>query len=541
MLRSLQQIKRLLMMLLFRNENLMTKAVSGSFVLNATLLLWSHKMAVHLPFRFALRTKSFAIFSGLIQLSFLAVLCMSTATVKAIDLPDIGTSADQVFSPLEELALGEAFVRQLRQRVTLLDDIEIENYLNALGYRLASYSDNPSQSFSFFAIHDDSINAFAVPGGFIGIHSGLILHTRDESELASVLAHEIAHVTQRHIARTVEGVSKFSIASAAVLLASILLASKNPEVAQAGVAVATASNVQMQIDFTRAHEKEADRVGMQVLAKAGFNPSSMPDFFAALQASTRLYEGGMPEFLRTHPVTTNRIAEARDRAATLPKPKITDSSMEYHLVRAKVLVLTTADHPALLKRLQNALKTGHYREPRAVHYALALLGLRLNEAQLVKEHLTWLQENDSDRVMYRLLVIRLALLQNNLNLAAEHCQKALELYPGDRQLVQTYADILLEQQQAGRAEQLLQELRAPHSPAYYRQLAQVQKANGKAGEALLSLAEYYYLNGQTGAAVEQLKQAQQLPNLDFYLRSRIEARQKKWEAELLEEKQANAK
>lgn len=471
----------------------------------------------------------------------LAALCFSAGSVTAIDLPDIGTSADQIFSPQQEQELGEAFMRQLRQRVTLIDDAEVSNYLNALGYRLASYSDNPAQPFSFFGVHDDNINAFAVPGGFIGVHSGLILHTRDESELASVLAHEIAHVTQRHIARTVEGVQKFSIASAAVLLASILLASKNPELAQAGLAVTQAGNVQMQIDFTRAHEKEADRVGMQVLSKAGFNPLSMPDFFAALQASTRLYEGGLPEFLRTHPVTTNRIAEARDRAEKLPRPKISSSSMEYHLMRAKVLVLTTSDHPALVKRLQKALDSGHYREPRAVHYALALLGLTLNKPELVKQHTAWLQANDDDRVTYHLLKVRLALLQNDLAQAAAHCQTALELYPSDRQLVQTYADILLEQKQPEAAEEHLQTLRTPHPPAYYRQLAQAQKANGKSGEALLSLAEHYYLNGQTGAAVEQLKQAQQLPQLDFYVRSRIEARQAKFQAEWLQEQQAREK
>ncbi len=471
----------------------------------------------------------------------LAVLCATAGMVEAIDLPDIGTSADQIFSPLQEQELGEAFVRQLRQRVTMLDDMEVENYLTALGYRLASYSDNPSQSFSFFAIQDDSINAFAVPGGFIGIHSGLILHTREESELASVIAHEIAHVTQRHIARTVEGVQKYSIASAAVLLASIFLAAKNPDIAQAGLAVATAGNAQMQIDFTRAHEKEADRVGMQVLSKAGFNPMSMPDFFAALQTSSRLYEGGLPEFLRTHPVTTNRIAEARDRAEKLAKPKVTDSSMEFHLMRAKVLVLTSADHPTLLKRLQNALASGHYREPRAVHYALALLGLTLNQAEVAQTHLGWLQTNDVDRVMYHLLAVRLALLQNDLAQAAAHCQKALEMYPGDRQLVPIYADILLEQQQAAQAEKHLQALREPHPPRYYRQLAQAQKANDKSGEALLSLATFYYLNGQTSSAIEQLKQAQQLPNVDFYLRSRIDAQQAKLEAELLEEKQAGMK
>lgn len=271
----------------------------------------------------------------------------------AIELPDMGTSANTVLSQADEQKLGETFIRQLRRQLEVVDDAQINNYINALGHRLASYSNNPEQPFQFFVVKAPSINAFAVPGGFIGVHSGLILKTRSESELASVLAHEIAHVTQRHIARSIQASQRLSFPAMAALIVAGIIAgvAGAPQVGQAAITAAMAANVQMQINFTRTHEKEADRIGMQTLANAGFDPRDMPNFFDRLQAAMRYYDGGIPDFLRTHPVTTERIAEAQDRAEKYPKQSVNDTPL-YHLMKGQLLILATDNKHKLLKILK---------------------------------------------------------------------------------------------------------------------------------------------------------------------------------------------
>ncbi|MDM8558444.1 M48 family metalloprotease [Candidatus Parabeggiatoa sp. HSG14] len=462
------------------------------------------------------------------------VICLPCV---AIDLPDIGISANTIMSPADEQKLGETFIRQLRRQVEVIDDLQISNYLNALGHRLASYSDNPEQRFRFFTIKESSINAFAVPGGFIGVHSGLILKTQSESELASVLSHEIAHVTQRHIARTIEGSQRFSLPAIAALIAAAVLAGAagSPEVGEAALASILAGNIQMQINFTRIHEKEADRVGMQILAKAGFNPNDMPNFFERLQTASRYYEDwGVPEFLRTHPVTTDRIAEARDRAEKYSK-KLKSDTPPYHLMKAQLVVLVADNKQNLLKRLKKMLKTGHYRDESAIRYALALTLLATRQTDGVQTQIDWLLKNDNDRVIYRLLKARLASLQKNDTKAMQIYKQALEVYPDDNMLVLDYAEKLLQNNAAQKAKAALLTISPASNPNYYHLLAKSYQLTGVKGEAHLALAESYYLMGQTGMAVEQLKLARQIKQLDFYLASRIEARYQVLQKELFEE------
>ena len=199
------------------------------------------------------------------------------------DLPNIGDSSGSVISPEQEKKLGEMIMRSARQQVHIINDPEINAYIQSLGYQLAAHSDNPEQPFDFFVVEDPSINAFALPGGFIGVHSGLILTAESESELAAVLAHEMAHVTQRHMARAYESASKLSIPTAAALLAAILISTRSSQAGQAAMAATTAANAQMQINFTRSNEQEADDIGIRILAASGFDPRSMPTFFERLQ------------------------------------------------------------------------------------------------------------------------------------------------------------------------------------------------------------------------------------------------------------------
>jgi len=203
--------------------------------------------------------------------------------VTTLDLPDIGDSTGGILSPEFERRLGQAFLSQVRKQADIVSDPEINNYIESIGYRLVSQSDNNEQQFTFFVINDPLINAFAAPGGIVGINSGVVMNARSESELAGVVAHEIAHVTQKHMARSVEMSKQMSIPTLAAMLGAILVATQNPEAGQAALMAVQGASAQARINFTRANEQEADRIGIQLLVRAGFDPHGMAGFFRRLQ------------------------------------------------------------------------------------------------------------------------------------------------------------------------------------------------------------------------------------------------------------------
>src|SRR5687768_12875892 len=262
-------------------------------------------------------------------------------------LPDIGSPASASLTLDDEYRIGLQVVRQLHEEGQILEGPEATEYLQALGSRIVAQATGDSaQRFQFFFVRDDTINAFALPGGFIGVNYGLMLATRNEAQLAGVLAHEIAHVTQRHIARRVRSQGRQSIATMAAILASILVgaATGSSDAALGGVAMAQGAAMQQQINFTRANENEADRVGMAFLASAGFDPYGMPDFFETMgrrSAITASNRNALPEILQSHPVTTNRIAESRSRAAQFKELKPTPETVSYALTRERLRVLAT--------------------------------------------------------------------------------------------------------------------------------------------------------------------------------------------------------
>src|SRR5689334_15745707 len=263
------------------------------------------------------------------------------------DLPDIGSPASSALSLDDEYRIGLQVMRQLRDEGQVIEDPEATEYINALGSRIVAQATGDSgQKFQFFFVRDDSINAFALPGGFIGVNYGLVLATRNESQLAGVLAHEIAHVTQRHIARRVRSQGRQGIATMAAILASILLGavSGSADAALGGISMAQGASMQQQINFTRANESEADRVGMGFLAAAGFDPYGMPDFFETIGRRTSITAGSrdaLPEILQSHPVAANRIAESRARAAQLKDVHPAAESVSYSITRERLRVLST--------------------------------------------------------------------------------------------------------------------------------------------------------------------------------------------------------
>ena len=232
----------------------------------------------------------------------IGTLCawLPLAAIGQNQLPDFGDASSAALSPADERELGAIFMRQIRAQLPVIDDPEIEDYAQSLGYKLLSGAGEGSLDFYFFVIADPIINAFAIPGGYIGIHSGLITSTESESELAAVIAHEIAHVTQRHIARSIAAAEGTQYATLAAVIAGILIGTQNSQAGQAAIAGATAAGTQSRLNFTRSNEQEADRVGINMMAKAGYDPRAMPAFFEKLDTASRYYSKP-PEFLSTPP------------------------------------------------------------------------------------------------------------------------------------------------------------------------------------------------------------------------------------------------
>jgi predicted Zn-dependent protease len=461
--------------------------------------------------------------------------CTTVATVHAeslySDLPSIGDSAGSVISPVEERKLGAAFMRSIRQSGMVLDDLEITAYLKSLGRRLATNSETPAQQFIFFVVNEPSINAFAGPGGYIGVHTGLFLASETESELAGVLAHEIAHVTQRHLARAFEAADNISIPSMAALIAAILIGTQNADAGVATAAIAQAGSMQYQINFTRANEYEADRVGIQTLANAGLDTFGMPAFFERLQKNSRLYGSRPPEFLSTHPVTTNRIAEATSRAESYP-PGNRDS-VDFQLMRAKMRVLTYENPHQVIDDYRQYRKRGEQADPWN-QYEFALLLAVTGDKREALGILKTLHEKDPDRIAYRLALADTYRKTGEASRALNLYEDSLELYPGSLELMVPYTATLLANGRATDAYQLLRDSytisdisnEKYNDPDIYKLLAQAAEATGRGAQMHGAMSQYYFLNGFTRQAIQQLQLASREAGLTDYESARIQARLK---------------
>jgi predicted Zn-dependent protease len=454
------------------------------------------------------------------------------------DLPNLGDAAGQVISPKQDKELGAYFMRQVRQAGMVLDDVETTSYLQALGHKLAIHSENPGYGFTFFMVNDASINAFAGPGGYIGANVGLLLAAESESELAGVLAHEIAHVTQRHLARAFEAQERMSLPTTAAILAAILIgATTDPSAGAAALTAASAAGMQRQINFTRANEKEADRVGIQTLADAGFDPYGMPAFFERLQKNSKLYGTRPPEFLSTHPVTTNRISEATSRAETYPKVK-EYTSLDFLLLQAKLRV-NNFDNPkqvlADVRRYEG--KTGGKTPVEQFEFALLLSkNEQYSEALPIMQQL---QKSDPDRITYRLALSRILRASKQEREALDLYKDTLDLYPGELTVILPYASTLMAVGQSDKAYSLLSEITSNNEadPQVYKLLAQAAEKTNHKVQTHTAMSQYYFLNGYTNQAIEQLKLAEKSPGLSSYQTARMQARIANLEALLEAEKQ----
>lgn len=457
----------------------------------------------------------------------LATLCAFVSALPAaeIKLPDIGSPADAVLSKNDENQLGRAIMRQIRMSGEVIEDPQVTEYINEVGHRLAAQANSEGvHEFSFFVIDNPVINAFALPGGFIGIHTGLLEATRNEDELAGVLSHEIAHVTQRHIARSIHANQRQSILSTAIMLGAILAgaAGAGGDALQGAIAVAQGTAAQQQINFTRANEYEADRVAISALASAGFNPQGLSSFFEVLSRGMTPHEFRMPEFLRTHPVSSARIAEAQGRARDYA-PVHTEDSITYGIARTRMLVAgkdTPEAAVAYFEREPYEQQSDVERYGRAVAYLRA--GRNVEANRIFEE----LASKDPKVIAYHIGLGDSLLALEAIAESKEAFERALGLFPRNLPLTIHFAEALMEMGEPLRAHTILLDLlnNVPPTPEQVRLIARAAVAAGEIAESYYYMAEYQFMIGDLVGGVQLLRQALQVPDLEEIQRIRFEAR-----------------
>lgn len=443
-----------------------------------------------------------------------------------IVLPDFGSSADVLLTAGEQRRLGNTFMRSVRAALPVIDDPLLTDYIEGLGSRLVAASGQTDRSFELFLIDRPLINAFAGPDGHIGVFTGLILATENESELAAVVAHEIAHVTQQHLLRAFEDQKRLSGPTLALLIAAAILGSQaGSNAGAAALAGVQAAAIQRQINFTRENEKEADRIGITTLAQAGFDPFAMPGFFERLSKASRLYESGAPEYLRTHPMSTSRTADALGRAEAYGHKQRPDD-LRFHLVRANLRQRGHTNPDRAVEHFRSTLSSGRYRNEPSERYGLALALARrgeLGEARSLAAGLVAAHPNVTE------LIVLDAELDRRTGKAGEGIAKlrtAVGLRPENLPLRIAYAEALLAADKPGPSLETLEDVARRVTPRaqVFRLLSDAAGKSGRRATSHRYRAEQLYAMGDLEPAIRQLEIALRQRDADFHEASRIEVR-----------------
>lgn len=454
-----------------------------------------------------------------------SLVFVSGAGADDIKLPDMGSPADAILNNSQESQIGRMIMRDIRRSGQVVEDPLTIEYINEIGSRIAAQTNDGDHNFNFFVVEDERINAFALPGGYVGIHTGLLEATRSEDELAGVLAHEVAHVTQRHIARAIHANSRQSILSTAMMLGALIVAAAggSSDAVQGAMAVAQGTAAQQQINFTRTNEYEADRVGIAALADAGFDPYGMASFFEVMaRQSTTSPEMRAPEFLRTHPVTTARIAESRSRARDYPVIR-SDDATSYGIARARMIVArfdTAKEAVTYFSRRPYENQTDIERYGRAVAYQRA--GQYWEALDVFQD----LFDKDKSVIAYHIGLGQTLVALDRPREALENYERALGLFPRNVPLVLDYGESLLQLGQPTKAHTLLLDLlnNVPPTPEQVRLIARAASEAGEDAESYYYLSEYQLMIGDLTGGISFLQQALRLPELQEIQRARFEAR-----------------
>ncbi len=468
---------------------------------------------------------------NLLRPTLLTLTCLLATPGMASDLPSLGDASSAIVSPQQEHQLGRAWLSLVRGQVSQLDDPQLKDFVETSVYRLSETSQLQDRRLEFVLLNSPQINAFAAPGGIVGVNGGLFLYAQTEAEYASVMAHELAHLSQRHFARGLEAQQRMQLPVMAGLLAGIVAAAAGAgDLGIAAIASTQAAAMQEQRRFSRQNEQEADRIGLVNLEKAGFDPRAMPSMFERLMRQYR-YDRMPPEFLLTHPVSESRIADTRNRAEQYTA-KGTLDSVRYQLMRARVQ-LTYEETPGLAaKRFRNMLDENPQME--AARYGLAIAQIKSGQHKDARETLQPLLASAPNDVSYNLAQIELDMAANRLGDAQSRVTRLLSLYPNSYPVNQAHIDLLMKQSRTQEAERALDNLLKTRGkdPDVWYQVAEVRGLIGNTIGLHQARGEFFALVGDYNQALEQLDFAKRRASNNFQLASRIDARQR----ELMEEK-----
>ncbi|NRN29649.1 tetratricopeptide repeat protein [Photorhabdus heterorhabditis] len=439
-------------------------------------------------------------------------------------LPDIGTTAGSILSINQELAMGDFYARQMRANAPLIYDPLLTQYINTLGRKLVAHADSVKTPFHFYLVDNPKINAYAFFGGNIVLHAALFRYSRDESELASVIAHEISHVTQRHLARMMEDQQRTAPLAWAGALGSILLLMANPQAGMAALSGTIAGVQQGMISFTQSNEQEADRIGMQTLRKAGFDPKGMPDFMQLLADQTR-YSSKPPEMLLTHPLPDSRLADARNRANQYPAKHV-PQSQDFLFAKVRIMGIYTTEQRSYLEQVLENYRKGTAKEQLAATYGKAILlsqDKKYAEARAILEPLLAKQP---DNIWFIDVMTDIDLEQNRTAQAITRLQNALQKQKDNLVLQINLANALIRAKQYQQAEKLLYHytFNNPDDLNGWRLMAETAAQQGKRYEELSAYAEEMALRGQFDNAIKYLSHASSLVKLGSYDQARYDAR-----------------
>jgi len=439
----------------------------------------------------------------------MALTIITTAYAK---LPTLGDPTLSNFSAKDEQQLGLAFYRSLRANLTFIDDLPINYYLTSLGQRLASHSDAAGDKFHFFIIKAPTINAFAGPAAYIGIHTQLILEAENESQLAGVLAHEIAHVSQRHLARAFDNSGQSTALTIATLLAAILIGTQDSQAGQAVLLSGIAGSQQSSINFTRSNEYEADRVGIGILADTGINPQGMVEFFDILLSKNP--DGGM-EYLRTHPLGVNRVSEAKNRLNKKTKDLPADS-LDFQFTKARLIIL-------LSKQPEYYLDDKVVGKSLIGQYQKALAAMRIQKADMAIRILKKLSKQHQHPWL-RLALAEAYTAKHDDKKALEVLNALAKLYPGYLPVTMAQVKALNNNNMPEKSIVILKnQLQTDDYGIIYEALAKAYYANGQIGAALESTGNQYARQGYIELAIQQYDHALRQPDISPSTKQRLEA------------------
>jgi predicted Zn-dependent protease len=423
-------------------------------------------------------------------------------------IPSLGNASSALVSIDQEKTLGKAWLRALRQHTRTYKNPIVENYLKNLVYSLAPNSQVIDRDFSFVIIDSPALNAFAVPGSIIGINSGLFLHSNSEQEFASVMAHELAHLSQRHYARQLEQQKLSTPLTLAGFLASVVLAATTgSDAGLAALASTQALSVDQQLRFSRKNEQEADRLGVEILYQSYFDPRAMPAMFEQMFKNSRTRADSIPEYLSTHPLSESRISDSRNRANQYP-PRSYRDSLDFHLCR-NIVMTDYAESPLKAKLFfESMLNKGNTSQRDAILFGLAYSTLNSDPTKALSI-LDELLGRHPNKII--LLITRAQALHANKQgeSGIKLLKTLLERNPDNYPISAALAELYLKNNQIREYEQTLINLSRTQTenPSVWYDLAEAHGLAGNIVELHMARAEYFFLTNRLDTALEQLNLA----------------------------------